>query len=166
MLDALSWPFSSALFFSTLPAGAGSNGAWTKPDEIAALSGHRNRFALIGRFKMSAQQLIETYHNAWTTGDFITARRCLADDLDFKGSIDTFRVADDFVVALKRFQGMLRGVKIIRGFFDQDGGALLYDCDTMSPAGVIRTAEFFTTTRGKISGIQLVFDASELRKLM
>lgn len=115
---------------------------------------------------MSARQLIETYHKAWTTGDFITARSCLADDLDFRGSIDAFRGADDFVIALKRFHGMLRGVKIIRSFFDQDGAALLYDCDTMSPAGVIRTAEFFKTTGGKISEIRLVFDASELRKMM
>jgi hypothetical protein len=115
---------------------------------------------------MITRQLIETYHNAWTTGDFITARRCLADDLDFKGSIDTFNKADDFVVALKRFQSMLRNVKLLKSFFDQDGAALLYDCDTVSPAGVIRTAEFFSTTGGKISAIQLVFDASELRKLM
>jgi hypothetical protein len=115
---------------------------------------------------MSARQLIETYHNAWTMGDFTTARRCLADDLDFRGSIDAFRGADEFVVALKRFQGMLRGVKIIKSFFDPDGAALLYDCDTVSPAGVIRTAEFFTITCGKIGEIQLVFDASELRKMM
>jgi hypothetical protein len=31
---------------------------------------------------------------------------------------------------------------------------------------VIRSAEFFTTKNGKINGIRLVFDASELRKLM
>jgi hypothetical protein len=115
---------------------------------------------------MIAQQLIETYHNAWTTGDFATARGCLADDLEFKGSIDTFHSADDFVDALKRFQGMLRGVKLLQSFFDRDGAALLYDCDTVTPAGMIRTAEFFTIAGGKISNIQLVFDASELRKLM
>jgi hypothetical protein len=115
---------------------------------------------------MSTQQLIETYHNAWTAGDFVAARRCLADDLDFKGSIDAFHKADDFVVSLKRFQGMLRGVKLLKSFFDQDGAALLYDCDTVTPAGVIRTAEFFSTSNGKISEIRLVFDASELRKLM
>jgi hypothetical protein len=115
---------------------------------------------------MSARKLIETYHNAWTAGDFVTARRCLADDLDFKGSIESFHKADDFIGALKRFQGMLRGVKLLKGFFDQDGAALLYDCDTVSPAGVIRTAEFFSTTGDKINEIRLVFDASELRKLM
>jgi len=115
---------------------------------------------------MSARQLIETYHKAWTTGDFDTARRCLADDLDFKGSIDTFHKADDFVGALKGFQGLLRGVTLINSFFEQEGAALLYDCDTATPAGVIRTAEFFATKNGKISGIRLVFDATELRKLM
>jgi len=115
---------------------------------------------------MSARQLIETYHKAWTSGDFDTARRCLADDLDFRGSIDAFHRADDFIGALKGFQGMLRGVTLLNGLFDGDGAALLYDCDSATPAGVIRTAEFFTTKNGKISGIRLVFDATELRKLM
>jgi len=115
---------------------------------------------------MNTRQLIETYHNAWTTGDFVTARRCLADDLDFKGSIDTFHTADEFVATLKQFQGMLRHATLLKGFFEQDGAALLYDCDTTSPAGVIRTAEFFTTKGDKISQIQLVFDASKLRTLM
>jgi ketosteroid isomerase-like protein len=115
---------------------------------------------------MNARQLIETYHNAWTTGDFATARRCLADDLDFKGSIQTFHKADDFVGDLKRFHSMLRGVKRLKSFFDQDGAALLYDCDTVTPAGAIRTAEFFSISNDKIAEIRLVFDASELRKLM
>lgn len=114
---------------------------------------------------MNTRQLIETYHNAWTRGDFSAARTCLADDLDFKGSIDSFHQADDFIAALKQFQSMLRNVTLLRSFFEQDGAALLYDCDTASPAGVIRTAEFFTITGGKISAIRLVFDASELRKM-
>jgi ketosteroid isomerase-like protein len=115
---------------------------------------------------MNTRQLIETYYRAWTTGDLVTARGCLAADLDFKGSIDTFHNVDDFLVELKRFHSMLRGVKLLKSFFDQDGAALLYDCDTVTPAGVIRTAEFFSTAGGKITEIRLVFDASELRKLM
>ena len=115
---------------------------------------------------MNTRQLIETYHKAWTTGDFVTARRCLADDLDFKGSIETFQTADDFVGALQRFHGMLRSVKLLQSNFDEQGAALLYDCDTVTPAGTIRTAEFFAAVDGKIRRIRLVFDASELRKLM
>jgi hypothetical protein len=115
---------------------------------------------------MNSRDLIEKYHKAWTGGDFTTARACLADDLDFQGSIDAFHTADEFIAALRQFQGMLRNVTMRKGFFDEGGAALLYDCDTLTPAGVIRTAEFFSTRGDKISEIRLVFDASELRKLM
>ena len=115
---------------------------------------------------MNTRQLIETYHNAWTSGDIATARACLTGDLEFKGSIDVFQRADDFVAALKQFQSMLRHATVLQSCFEQDRAALLYDCDTASPAGVIRTAEFFKTRGGKISEIRLVFDATELRKLM
>jgi hypothetical protein len=115
---------------------------------------------------MNPHELIEKYHNAWTAGDFATARACLADDLDFEGSIDSFRSADEFVASLRRFHGMLRRVALLHSLFGPDTGALLYDCDTASPAGTIRTAEFFTVRDDRIHAIRLVFDASELRKLM
>jgi len=115
---------------------------------------------------MDTKQVVTNYHNAWTSGDMKTARACLADDLDFQGSIDTFNRADDFIAALTMFQKMLSRATLIYSFYSDSGAALLYDCDTMSPAGVIRTAEFFTVTGGKIKSIRLVFDATELRKLM
>ena len=55
---------------------------------------------------MDSRQLIEKYRTAWTSGDFATARECLTEALDFEGSIDTFKRADDFIAALK---GPLRG---------------------------------------------------------
>jgi len=115
---------------------------------------------------MDTKQIVTNYHNAWTSGDVEAARLYLADDLDFQGSIDTFHRADDFIVALMMFKKMLRGINLIQSFFSESEAALLYDCDTMSPAGVIRTAEFFTVKDGKIKSINLVFDATELRKLM
>jgi hypothetical protein len=115
---------------------------------------------------MDTRQIIETYHKSWTSGDISGARRYLADDLDFTGSIDSFNKADDFASALTLFQSMVRSVTLLQSFFDPSGGALLYDCDTASPAGVLRTAEFFTVQNGKITQIRLVFDATELRKLM
>jgi len=115
---------------------------------------------------MDTKQVVTSYHNAWTGGDMKAARVYLADDLHFQGSIDTFHRADDFIVALAGFQKMLRSVNLIQSFYSESGAALLYDCDTMSPAGVIRTSEFFTVKDGKIKAISLVFDATELRKLM
>jgi hypothetical protein len=115
---------------------------------------------------MNTAQVVTKYHDAWTRGDMEAARSCLADDLDFQGSIDTFRRADDFIAALTMFQKMLNRVTLIQSLHSDTGSALLYDCDTMSPAGVIRTAEFFTVAGGRINTIRLVFDATELRKLM
>lgn len=115
---------------------------------------------------METKQIVTNYHYAWTSGNVEAARPYLADDLDFQGSIDTFCRADDFIVALMMFQKMLRGINLIQSFFSESEAALLYDCDTISPAGVIRTAEFFTVKDGKIKSIKLVFDATELRKLM
>ena len=115
---------------------------------------------------METRQLVERYHEAWTSGDFTTARICLTDDLDFRGSIDAFSNADTFLEAVKRFRRMVNGVTLLQSYYDDEGAALLYDCDTASPAGVIRTAEFFRVANYKITSIRLVFDASELRKAM
>jgi len=115
---------------------------------------------------MDTKQVVANYHNAWTTGNMKAARSCLADDLDFQGSIDTFSGADDFIASLAMFQKMLSKVTLLQSYYSENGAALLYDCDTMTPAGVMRTAEFFTMGNGKIKAIRLVFDATELRKLM
>jgi hypothetical protein len=119
-----------------------------------------------GGWIMDTKQIVTNYHNAWTSGDVKAARVYLDDELDFQGSIDTFRRADDFIVGLTMFQKMLRGVTLIQSLYSETGAALLYDCDTMSPAGIIRTAEFFEVRGDKIKSIRLVFDATELRKLM
>ncbi|EAT58976.1 nuclear transport factor 2 family protein [Chlorobium ferrooxidans] len=115
---------------------------------------------------MDIRKLIEAYHKAWTCGDFAAARSFLADDLDFRGSIDCFSNADDFLAALKQFARMTSHVTMLKSFYDNDGAALLYDCETPAPAGVIRTAEFFTVSGNRIKAIRLVFDATDLRKAM
>jgi hypothetical protein len=61
---------------------------------------------------------------------------------------------------------MLTRAELLRELYAVDEAALLYDCVTASPAGAIRTAEFFHLQSGKIAHIRLVFDATELRKLM
>jgi hypothetical protein len=115
---------------------------------------------------MDTKQVVSGYHEAWTKGEMENARSFLADDLDFQGSIDRFQKAEEFISALTMFQKMLRGVNLLQSHFSEGEAALLYDCETMTPAGVIRTAEFFKVREGKITSIRLVFDATELRKLM
>ena len=115
---------------------------------------------------MSDGNLVRKYHEAWTQRDMTTARSCLADDLDFQGPIDTFSSADDFIATLTGFAQMLTRVDLRQQFYTDDAAALLYDCDTNSPAGTIRTAEFLGLRDGKIASIRLVFDATVLRRVM
>jgi ketosteroid isomerase-like protein len=115
---------------------------------------------------MSAANLVRKYHEAWTQRDMATARSCLADDLDFQGSIDTFSSADEFIATLTGFAQMLARVDLLQEFYTDDAAALLYDCVTNSPAGTIRTAEFFALRDGKIANIRLMFDATALRQVM
>jgi hypothetical protein len=116
---------------------------------------------------MSAKDAVQSYHAAWTSGDLDRARGFLADGLDFQGSIDRFTGADGFVASLAQFVQMVERVELIAELYGDREAALLYECVTRSPAGVIRTAEFFRLDDdGRIGAIRLVFDATELRKLM
>jgi hypothetical protein len=115
---------------------------------------------------MSDANVVRNYYESWTQRDMGTARSYLADDLDFQGSIDTFSSADDFIATLTGFAQMLTRVDLLQEFYTDDAAALLYDCVTNSPAGTIRTAEFFRLRDGAIATIRLVFDASALRQVM
>jgi SnoaL-like protein len=115
---------------------------------------------------VSDANIVGKYHQAWTHRDLDTARSCLADDLDFQGPIDTFTNADDLIGALTQFAQMCKRVDVLQEFHADDAAALLYDCVTESPAGTIRTAEFFGLRDGKIASIRLVFDATALRQAM
>ncbi len=115
---------------------------------------------------LSVRATVRTYHESWTHGDMARARSCLADNLAFQGPIDRFGSADQFIPALGGFASMLERVDQLQEFYTDTGAALLYDCVTRSPAGTIRCAEFFELENGKIARIQLVFDATELRRLM
>ena len=115
---------------------------------------------------IAVRNTVRAYYESWTRGDMSRARSHLADDLDFQGPIDRFSSADPFIAALTGFAGMLTRVELMQEFYAAGEAALLYDCVTASPAGTIRTAEFFRLEGDKIVQIRLVFDASELRKLM
>jgi len=115
---------------------------------------------------ISVRDTVRAYYEAWTKGDMSQARSYLADDLDFQGPIDTFTSADEFMPELAGFGGMLAQADLLEELYGADEAALLYDCVTASPAGTIRTAEFFRLRDGKIAHIRLVFDATELRKIM
>jgi hypothetical protein len=112
------------------------------------------------------RDIVKGYYHAWSSGNLEVARFFLADDLDFQGSIDRFHTADAFIATLGAFHRKLSCTRLLKEFYAPNGAMLLYDCVTDSPAGTIRTAEYFGVSSGKIFEIRLVFDATLLRQSM
>jgi hypothetical protein len=109
---------------------------------------------------------VEGYTEGWIAKDLDAARTHLADELDFQGSIDRLTRADDLIAAIRGLIPIIRKVDRLDALYDGDRAFLLYDLVTESPAGTLRCAEHFVVRGGKIVRMRLVFDATELRKMM
>jgi len=59
----------------------------------------------------SAKDVVDRYNQALAKKDFAAARALLADGLRFQGPIDRFDNADDYVAAITRLYGMVKGVQ-------------------------------------------------------
>jgi hypothetical protein len=101
----------------------------------------------------------EGYFDAWTSGDFETARSFVHDDLTFRGPFETFERADDFFQSLRRVGGgLLERAEKKRVFADGQDVCIIYDFVAKEPVGASPTVEWYRVRDGKISGIQIVFD--------
>jgi ketosteroid isomerase-like protein len=101
--------------------------------------------------------IVERYHEAWTGKDFETARALLHDRLSFKGPIDTFENADDYLAALERLAPMVQGVDVKKVLAAGDDVVVLFDL--LTPGGPAPVAEWYRVRDGKIAAVQVYFDA-------
>src|SRR5437868_4093524 len=107
----------------------------------------------------AAADVVRRFQSAMSTRDTASARALLADDLHFKGPIDEFHRADDYIAALSRLATIVKGMENVRMFADGDRVAVFYDLVTNTPAGTSATAEIYTVSRGRITELQAIFDA-------
>ena len=112
------------------------------------------------------RDIVRAYSTAWREGDMAAARALLEKDVDFQGSIDCFQSADSLIAALRQFGAMLLRVEEIAELYEGQEAMLLYDCVTDTPAGRIRTAEYFQVQDKLIARVRVVFDATELRPII
>jgi SnoaL-like domain len=107
----------------------------------------------------SPGELVHRFHAAVGARDFVAARELLHDNLSFKGPIDTFHKADDYIEAIKKLSGIVKGVDVKKLFVDGNDVCVLYDMITNTPAGTSFISEWFRIKGAKISEIRVVFDA-------
>ena len=107
----------------------------------------------------TAAETVQAFMQAMEKGDFVAARKCLADDLSFQGPLDTFAAPEPYLQSLKKLHHIIERVEVKRMFADGDDVCLLYDMVTNTPAGTAFIAEWHQVRGGKIRAIRVVFDA-------
>src|SRR5712691_718142 len=107
----------------------------------------------------SASEIVQAFVQAMGKGDFVGARKHLADNLSFQGPIETFTSADPYVESLKKLHHIIDRVDMKKMFVDKDDVCLLYDMVTKTPAGTAFIAEWHQVKGNKIAAIRVVFDA-------
>jgi hypothetical protein len=104
-----------------------------------------------------AKEVVDSYNRALEARDFTAARGFLADDLRFEGPIDRFQKADDYIGAITRLYGMVKGVEHQATIVEGNDVAVFYVLDT--PVAKAPVAEWYTVRAGKIAHLQTYFDA-------
>ena len=101
----------------------------------------------------------DKFFKAWTTGDFVTARGLLHDDLSFDGPLDKFDNADAYVAALTGLAQIVESTEEQKVFVDDNDVCVIYNLVTNTPAGAALTAEWYHLRDAKISAVRVIFDA-------
>jgi ketosteroid isomerase-like protein len=107
-------------------------------------------------------ETVRTYNEAWAAGDIAAARALIADDLSFRGPMDTFTNAEDMVTALTGLAQVTTGIVWHIIFADDEGAnvAAFYRLETA--AGALECAEWHVVRDGLIRSIELRFDPRPL----
>ena len=105
-----------------------------------------------------SHETVLAFQKAIGEKDFTAARKLLQDNLEFRGPIDTFHNADDYLLAIQKLSAIVEGVDILKVF--EDGNDVSLFCDLKSKSvGTSFVAEWYRVKDGKIASVRVVFDA-------
>ena len=107
----------------------------------------------------SPRDVVERYQMALGAKDFKAARAVLNDDLEFRGPIDTFHRADDYMNAIQRLASIIQRIEPRKTFVDGQDVCFIYNMVTNTPAGTAPIAEWYRVKGDRIAAIDVFFDA-------
>lgn len=79
-------------------------------------------------------EIVLAFQEAIGHKDFAAARKLMQDNLEFRGPIDTFHKADDYLHAIQKLSAIVEGVDILKVFEDGNDVSLFCDLKT-KPVG-------------------------------
>jgi len=104
------------------------------------------------------QETVLAFQKAIGHKDFTGARKLLQDSLEFRGPLDTFHKAEDYLHALQKLSAIVEGVDILKVFEDGNDVSLFCDLKTKT-VGTSFVAEWYQVKDGRIASVRVVFDA-------
>jgi hypothetical protein len=104
------------------------------------------------------KEIVLAYQEAIGREDFAGARKMLDDNLEFRGPIDTFHKADDYLHAIEKLSAIVEGVDILKVFEAGNDVSLFCDLKTKM-VGASFVGEWYKVKDGKIASVRVVFDA-------
>jgi hypothetical protein len=119
---------------------------------------------LMGMNPNPTETLARQYFNLWSSKQLDAAYALVADDVTCTTPMNAYSSAAALKPALAKFVELLESVELVDVMADGERATLHYVCKL--PFGPLRTAEYVRVAEGKIRSIELVYDATELRKLM
>jgi hypothetical protein len=108
---------------------------------------------------MSVKETVIAFESALEKKDYASARKLLADDLSFRGPIDTFDNADAYLGALERLGKIVERIEVLKVFAEGDEVAVFCDLHFRAPLPKAFVAEWYTVKGSKIQRARVVFDA-------
>jgi ketosteroid isomerase-like protein len=98
---------------------------------------------------------------AWSTGDFETARSLLAGDVTFVGPLGETTGAEAYVDGVRGLAQIVERVEVLRTVTEGDDVCARYDLVT-KPAGPIPTVGWYTVSDGRVASVRAFFDPRPL----
>ena len=108
-----------------------------------------------------AAQIAATYFDAWKVNDFDTMRSLLDDEVTFSGPLAQLEGAEDYMEGIEGMSRITSEIVIQKVFVDGPDVLTWYDLHT-TVADPVPVANWVHVEEGKITSLQVAFDAREL----
>jgi ketosteroid isomerase-like protein len=99
---------------------------------------------------------------AWSSGDLVTTRALLHDDVEFTGPLGRTTGADAYIDGIQAMIKIIDRADQREVFGDTDNVCIIYDLVTHTPPARIPTAGWYRVRDGKILSVRAFFDPRPL----
>lgn len=117
---------------------------------------------------MTATDVVNTYLNAFYSGDFERARLYLAPTFHFKGPFLEANDCDAYLKSALPLAHIVKGHRLVGQWAEDDEVASIYEVMLETPAGTgkVMMSEWHTVHNTKLSTSRLILDIAAFRALV